>query len=272
MIRLMFTVVVWVLTWSVIRGQDQPIQHDRGQGVTPAFEGSYKNPDGTFSLSFGYLNRNFKEDLDIPIGPGNRLDPGGADQGQPTHFLTRRQNGVFVVVVPRDFGTRKVTWTLSSAGETVSIPGSLNPLWEINALKETTAGNTPPILKFDPSGAGGQGPFGITTTLMPQQLGALATLRVWATDDGVVSLQQSGRAPRLTLTWSKYRGPGAVTFADQKPSISHDDLAVTTASFSAPGEYVLRVLANDYSGPGGGGSQCCWTNGYARVAVRLRIL
>ena len=68
---------------------------------------------------------------------------------------------------------------------------------------------------------------------MPQQLGALATLRVWATDDGVVSLQQSGRAPRLTLTWSKYRGPGAVTFADQKPSISHDDLAVTTASFSA---------------------------------------
>lgn len=39
----------------------------------------------------------------------------------------------------------------------------------------------------------------------------------------------------------------------------------TTATFSEPGEYVLRVFANDRSG--GRGSQCCWTNAFVRVNV-----
>src|SRR5437773_12207289 len=67
-----------------------------GSDVVPIFEGCYKNPDGSLSLSFGYLNRNYEEEVDIPVGPANRIEPGPEDQGQPTHFYPRRQRGVFV--------------------------------------------------------------------------------------------------------------------------------------------------------------------------------
>ncbi|HXV86915.1 MAG TPA: hypothetical protein VD793_09460, partial [Gemmatimonadales bacterium] len=71
-----------------------------GQTVTPVFEGWYRNPDGSFSLSFGYFNRNGKEALEIPVGPDNSFQPGEANQGQPTHFEPRRHWGVFAVRVP----------------------------------------------------------------------------------------------------------------------------------------------------------------------------
>ena len=74
--------------------------HDSGQDVTPAFEGWFKNADGTFELLFGYNNRNLKQELDIPIGPANRIEPFGPDAGQPTHFAARRGWGVFTVKVP----------------------------------------------------------------------------------------------------------------------------------------------------------------------------
>ena len=62
----------------------------KGQTVTPAFEGWYRNQDGTYSLSFGYFNRNLEEALEIPIGPDNYMEPGPANQGQPSHFQPRR--------------------------------------------------------------------------------------------------------------------------------------------------------------------------------------
>ena len=82
---------------------------DSGQSVTGAFEGWFKNADGSFSLLLGYFNRNLKQDLDIPVGPNNSITPGGPDRGQPTHFLAGRQWGTFVVTVPKDFGTGKLT-------------------------------------------------------------------------------------------------------------------------------------------------------------------
>src|SRR6201997_4626114 len=118
-------------------------RHDSGQGVTGAFEGWFKNQDGSFNLLFGYYNRNQKQDLEIPIGPQNRIEPGAPDQGQPTHFLTGRQWGVFTVTVPKDFGTNKLTWTLVANGQTTVIPASLNPLWEVSPFVDA-GGNTPP--------------------------------------------------------------------------------------------------------------------------------
>ena len=41
----------------------------------------------------------------------------------------------------------------------------------------------------------------------------------------------------------------------------------TTAKFSEPGEYILHVTANDYSGDGGGGEVCCWTTAMVKVTV-----
>jgi hypothetical protein len=250
--------------------QPAPIPHDTGQGVAPAFEGWYRNPDGTFTLSFGYFNRNYREALDIPVGPNNRFDPAPLDQGQPTYFLPRRQTGMFTVIVPKDFGTQKLTWTIVAHGQTNSVPGHLRPEWEIDALKESTSGNTPPAIKFEANGKIGQGPAGVTATASAT-VGKPTPLTVWATDDNVRKRENEGRGPGLGLVWSKFRGPGTVTFVPADPRIV-DGKAATTASFGSPGEYVLRVLAWDASGSQGtimaGGFQCCWTNGYVRISVR----
>ena len=66
------------------------------------------------------------------------------------------------------------------------------------------------------------------------------------------------------------RGPGEVTFGKEKPEIDKaaDGKTSTTATFSAPGEYILRAQGNDNSGEGGGGFQCCWTNALVKVAVK----
>ena len=93
----------------------------------------------------------------------------------------------------------------------------------------------------------------------------------WAEDDGVVDEYRRSRAidPPVRLTWSKFRGPGEVVFGETEPEVSKEDgSSTTTATFSDPGDYVLRLQANDVSGNGGGGAQCCWTNALVKVTVK----
>jgi len=121
---------------TVMRGQDismADIKFNKGQSLQPAFEGWMKNPDGSFSLWFGYLNRNYEETPDIPIGPNNGFGAGGEDLGQPTHFLTRRQPWAFKVTVPADWPKDKdVVWTVTVNGTTLKAYGSLWPVWEVD--------------------------------------------------------------------------------------------------------------------------------------------
>src|SRR3954471_4515668 len=236
-----------------------------GQSVTPAFEGWYKNPDGTYSISFGYFNRNSKETLEIPIGPDNSILPGGGNQGQPTHFEPRRHWGVCEVIVPANFGKQKVTWTLHNRGASCAIAGSLDPLWEIDALQgEAGSGNTPPVLKFAEGGPEGRGPGGIAGAPLTTKVGAPVSLTVWASDDGKSAPAATTvvREIPVTLTWFKHQGPGEVTFGTPSSRVPNaGGKAVTTASFSAPGDYIVRVRANDASGVAPAGhAQCCWTN------------
>ena len=58
----------------------------KGESLHPAYEGWWPNPDGSFTMFFGYMNPNWEEEFDVPIGPENTIEPGGPDQGQPTHF------------------------------------------------------------------------------------------------------------------------------------------------------------------------------------------
>jgi len=86
-----------------INGQ---VEYSSGQEVVPDFAGWEKNPDGSFNMVFGYMNRNTEEHLHVPIGPNNKFEPGEIDLGQPTFFYPRRSLHVFRVRVPADFGTR----------------------------------------------------------------------------------------------------------------------------------------------------------------------
>jgi hypothetical protein len=255
---------------------------DSGLNVYPAFEGWYQNADGSYTLLIGYYNRNKKQILDVPIGPQNRIEPGGPDQGQPTHFLVGRGWGTTAIRVPKDFGDKKLTWTLTTNGKTVSIPFGLTKGYQIEPFLDAAMGNKPPTIAFEPGNKGISGP-------PPPLAQALAVsgaagepipLTVFITDDGNDETPTGGGAaagggaqappprPRLTVTMSKFRGPGDVKFDDNTPTIGKDGKATANATFSLPGEYLIRVEGNDSSGVGGGGFQCCWTTAYIRVNVK----
>lgn len=255
-------------------------RHDSGQSITAAYEGWFENADGTFSFLIGYYNRNLKQELEIPVGPNNRIEPGGPDRGQPTHFSAGRQWGLFTVTVPKDFGTNKLTWTLVANGVTTSIPFSLDPLWVISPLVDAT-GNTPPFISFGKDGPMVQGPRPISVDQMAA-LNSPLTLTVWVADDAKVPPGTPARAAKATpvsVAWSKFRGPGLVTFSSDRPAVEKSDWnppppavfagsASTSVTFSEPGEYILRLVANDVSGDGGRGFQCCWTNAFVNVTVK----
>ena len=99
-----------------------------GLPISPFFEGWYENPDGTYTVSFGYFNRNREETVVIPAGPNNFLSPASYDGGQPTVFTPGRSTGVFTVTVPAEFGLNdgRVVWTLRT-GDTPphSVPGKV---------------------------------------------------------------------------------------------------------------------------------------------------
>src|SRR5215469_15439567 len=194
--------------------------HDFGQSITGAFEGWFPNSDGSFSILLGYYNRNLKQEVDIPIGANNRIEPGGPDQGQPTHFLPGRQWGLFAIKVPADFGDKKVTWTIVANGLTTVIPADLKVDYEISPFEEAAVHNSPPVLSFDEKGPTVQGPQGLTVD-RTAKVDVPFPIVVWASDDAKLTTS-SGAPPRnlsgpVVLTWTKYRGPGEVTFGKAKP-------------------------------------------------------
>src|SRR5438477_10363186 len=167
------------------------VQYATNQNVAPIFEGWEHNPDGTYSMVFGYLNRNYEEEVDIPIGTENSITLGDetfGDRGQPTHFYPRRQRFLFRVVVPKDWDKQqKVIWTLTSRGRTDQAKGWLQPEWELSpdVIVENMGGGVP-----DPANKAPE------VTVSPAQTIALsgaATLTATATDDGLP--KTTGRSP-----------------------------------------------------------------------------
>ncbi len=247
---------------------------DSGESVTPAYEGWYRMADGRRALLIGYFNRNLKQDVEIPIGPNNHVEPGGPDMGQPTVFNQRRGWGVFTIVVPEDFGDRKYTWTLVSGGQTNAVPMGLHVDYEVEPFKDAAMGNTPPIVRFESGGKPFQGPpVGIARELTAT-VGQPLPLELWAEDDAHIEPGAAGalqaKQPPVIVGWFKHRGPGTVSFSEAKPKVDppKNGVARTTATFGAPGEYILRAQVNDGSGEGGGGFQCCWTNLHVKVVVK----
>jgi hypothetical protein len=254
-----------------------------GASVTGAFEGWYYNPDGSRSFLVGYYNRNGQQELDIPIGPNNRIEPGGPDMGQPTHFLPGRQWGMFMVPAPRDFKPNdSYTWTLTANGQTTSIPLRMKADYVMSPFAEIAVGNTPPVLRFEQAGKGVQGPLATPATAVSRTASVAAplSLPLFLNDDmkftsGTSAPVSAQRAP-VSLRLSMYRGPGKVTFDKVRPELEklpsgpspYNGRATANVKFSEAGDYMIHVTANDYSGDGGGGFGCCWTTALVKVAVK----
>jgi hypothetical protein len=240
------------------------IRYATGQDVVPVFEGWERNADGSFNFVFGYMNRNYEEELDIPVGPNNFLEPGGPggnDQGQPAHFYARRQQYVFKVRVPKDWGKKDLVWTLTSHGKTEKAFATLMPTWEIDVgtYQQNRGGpgelgesDDAPSIRVE-GGAQRSIAAGSSLTLdafviddgrptnRPSQSGSSARVESPLTQ-AVVRLD---RGVRLGVIWVVYRGDAkAVTFEPRKIPVA-DGKASTTVTFSAPGTYVLRAYADD---------------------------
>ena len=114
----------------------QPQQRfDTGQDVQPIYEGWQRRPDGGITLHFGYLNRNYREEPAVPVGPDNFFAPGDPDRGQPAYFHPRTHRFEFTVDVQGDMGTAfedGLVWTVRHHGSEQQAIGWLQPEWEID--------------------------------------------------------------------------------------------------------------------------------------------
>jgi hypothetical protein len=263
-------VAVGVTCAMAERARSQSMMYLSGQNVVPSFEGWELKADGSFDLLFGYLNRNLDEELDIPIGPNNNVEPAGPDRNQPTHFLPRRNRYVFRVNVPKDFGNREVVWTLTSKGKTEKAYGSLKPDYVLDTLlimKDVGAlgsnkierQNQAPSVRIEGE------------TRRTVKVGEPLALMAVAKDDGIPKPRPvpprypvSANAHGLRVAWFVYRGAGKVTFEPEQfkvytdyrgdspwtpgwapPPVPPDGKFPVRVTFDKPGTYVLRVMAHD---------------------------
>jgi hypothetical protein len=227
----------------------------RGQDVSPTFDGWQQNPDGTFTLHFGYYNRNTEEDFDVPVGAENNFD--GGDKGQPTHFYPSRKWWVFKVVVPKDWPKdKRAIWTLTTHGKTNQAKGWLQTEWEVDQdLIAKNAARDPSLMTngtnevdMDHSNR----PPAITITGAQKiAVSEVLSLTATANDDGKPApipdpdnrIQQGVR-----MRWIVYRGAGKVQFEpDIMSGRVHGKPATlaTKVKFSSPGVYRLRAIASD---------------------------
>ena len=237
-----------------------------GQLVIPVYEGWYLNPDGTKTLSWGYFNMNSEETIDIPVGPDNFIEPREFDGVQPTHFMAastergrrNRHESLFTVTVPGDYD-QDVVWTLRFRGQTIPSPASpTHEAYQMLNLESSTSAPIAPVLRFEANGVEGRGRVGPTAGPLTVSAGEPLPLHA--------SVDLRGRA-RSRVSWYPHQGPGDVVFSKQEANVegSGEHEVMTSATFSEPGDYVLRVTVLETLAALV--QHCCWTNGYVPVSV-----
>jgi hypothetical protein len=239
------------------------VRYPRGLDVSPTFDGWEKNADGTFSMWFGYINRNTEEEIDVPIGPENTVDSGNSDQGQPTHFYPGRRWWVFKVVVPKDWPVdKRLVWTLTNRGRTNQAKAWLLPEWEADKLLISADGASDRFLMVlgrpiaEAIHEGDVAP--VITPISPQTvtLPATAKLNITVNDDGIPKPRAGdrtadgnirGAVEGVRVRWILYRGPAKVKFEPEvSPAVYGKPLvSQTNVTFTMPGDYRIRAIASD---------------------------
>jgi hypothetical protein len=276
----------FVVTLLGQTGATIPVQAKRnsGQSVVPVFQGWQKGPDGTFYAVLGYYNRNFNQEVSVPVGPENGFDPGPVDQGQPGFFYTGLNRSTFRIQLPKDWGRKELTWTLVANGHTEKAVVSLLPEWEIDPSTDLGGGasaeNQPPSLDVArPAGATVGSPLTLSATVKddgnppsaagrggargggrggapaggPTNQGKDAFPTLHKGERGVsnvpfpLSPMPQPQGAGLTVGYVTWRGPSRVTVSPQFQQAKErtGGTVTATASFDQPGQYVLRAVATD---------------------------
>jgi len=249
--------------WPTASAQTR-FTYSSGQVVSPAYEGWRPNEDGYLTMVFGYMNQNWAEEFDVPIGPDNNIEPGGPDQGQPTHFYPRRNPFLFTIRVPKDLGDKELIWTLKTNGKIERAYASLKNDYMIDnqvistevggdfgSLRDELRTNIPPELKVegdrrrsvkvgapltlvafakDPDNIPARRGTRATPTAAPPAPAALANL-LYRPPASLVPAS----GPGLRMSWIVYRGPAAaVTFTPDQMKTWTDTRAYANSPWSPP--------------------------------------
>ncbi len=252
-----FCLAVFLMTSAGAAGQAQP-GYQTGRHIEPAYEGWRPNEDGTFSFMFGYMNENWAETPDVPVGENNFFEPGDPDRGQPTHFLPRRNRWTFEVVVSADWGDRELVWTVTHNGETRSAFASLRQDYLVDNMviaSETgslgagtsspeSRANIPPVVEV------------LGDAIRQARVGEAIELGTLVVDDGLPVRRRDstvtsedalsrmlrppsrvtvGKVNGLFLSWNKYRGPegGTVSFDPPLPKPWEDTRTAANSPWGA---------------------------------------
>ena len=266
-----YTALALLLLPLIAGTADAQLTYSRGQSVSPSFEGWWQNDDGTYTLFFGYMNSNWEEELDVPVGPLNSIDPGGPDLGQPTHFLPRRNLFVFEVRVPEDFGDQELVWTLTTQAKTERAFASLRTDYLVDKQTiGTEVGANRGLVSEDWRWNEAPSLYLAVDQQRRVRVGDPLTLVAFASDeDGIPARRQAGvparprpsrggggggnsdrphpaySPPRLVvpgnpnglrLSWFVYRGNGAVSFDPVQMKVWQDTRPYANSPWSAPFE------------------------------------
>ena len=264
--RWLLVTLALLLVYPCLSRAQTRFTYSKGQSVSPAYEGWWPNADGSYTLFFGYMNSNWEEELDIPIGTGNAIEPGGPDLGQPTHFYPRRNLFLFRVVVPADFGDQELTWTLTTNGRTEVAYGSLRTDYLLDAqtiatemganfgrVKDEWRTNEPPMLSL------------AVDQPRSVRVGDPLTLVAFTRDDGIPSGKYTPpavvpgephpayRAPSaivpgnptgLRFSWIVYRGGASeVSFSPRQLKVWQDTRVYSHSPWSPP--YLMPPVPED---------------------------
>ena len=238
--RLFLAALILLLSYQSV---DAQLSYTRGQNISPGYEGWEQNEDGSFNLLFGYMNRNWLEELDVPVGPDNMFSPGPADQGQPTHFLPRRNRFIFKVHVPADFGDQEMVWTLTTAGRTEYAYASLRTDYRVDNMVISSEGgalgagasspesrmNVPPVLRI------------IGDTELTARVGQPLMLVAEITDDGLPSRRGAFAAAARAAAAAAADSTAAVSQSTTEAESTTDD--TDSAEAEAEEETGLRLPA-----------------------------
>jgi autonomous glycyl radical cofactor GrcA len=239
-LRALVTMLALVVAPAVAGAQS--LSYNSGQNVAPGYEGWEEAADGTKYFLFGYMNRNWEEELDVPVGPANGFTGPGAvaaDQGQPTRFLPRRNRFVFRVKVPATFTAKdEMIWTLTTNGVTEKAYASLREDYKADdVVKASETGalgagasspeirsNKPPVVKVEGS------------KTLTAKVGQPVSITALVTDDGIPKRRiggLSGASVSRSNPASGAAGSGAAAPAPAAPATAAAPAAGAAAGASA---------------------------------------
>ena len=263
-----------------------------GDIVAPIFNGWVENDDGSVRLIFGFANRNREEIVDIPIGPNNFIEPSQFNGVQPAHFpvYKRRafiginERGAFAVTVPAEMAGTEVIWTLKHAGHEYSVPGRATSTTYELSDGGAAFGSLLPAIRFEMDGEESTTHEGIMAERITATVGAPVTLSAYVQDRSNRAAYQDNNEflyYQVGTEWVFHQGPAAPEFTQAMITgdarveqdgneVTAEDwtLVQTEATFSEPGDYVIRLRVDNFLAPDSRFDyMCCWSNAFVPVTV-----